>query len=109
MDAGLTKLIIQSSQLSSLPETIGNLSSLTTLHVSYNYLTSLPEGIVNLTSLSELLLYHNCLTSLPNSICDIDITINLEMNNLPDEYEYQNAEQFDCISNWGAQTSTRCD
>jgi len=54
--------------LSSLPESISNLSSLKELHIGYNQLTSLPESIGNLNSLKELHIGYNQLTSLQENI-----------------------------------------
>jgi hypothetical protein len=51
-----------------LPEFTGNLSNLKELHLSNNQLTSLPESIGNLSSLERLVLSSNQLTSLPESI-----------------------------------------
>ncbi|MFX1237697.1 MAG: leucine-rich repeat domain-containing protein, partial [Promethearchaeota archaeon] len=54
--------------ISYLPESISNLTSLQTLNLSRNKLTVVPESITNLTSLKILYLSSNPLTSLPNSI-----------------------------------------
>ena len=56
------------SNLTSLPESIGKLTSLQVLHLHGNKLTSLPELIGKLTSLEYLDLHDNKLTSLPVSI-----------------------------------------
>ena len=54
--------------LTSLPETIGQLTSLKELWLTSNQLKSLPETIGQLTSLKELYLHENKLTSLPETI-----------------------------------------
>ena len=48
-DGKLTGLYLSSYQLTTLPESIGNLSSLTSLRLDYNQLTSIPESFCNLT------------------------------------------------------------
>ena len=65
---GLTVLSLWHNNLTSLPESIGNLTGLTALGLSRNNLTSLPESIGNLTGLTALGLWHNNLTGLPESI-----------------------------------------
>ena len=50
------------NQLTSLPETIGNLSSLTDLDVSANQLADIPGFICNLTSLARLAVGNNPVT-----------------------------------------------
>ncbi len=67
------------NRLTSLPESIGNLTSLTNLDLSRNYLTSLPESIGNLTSLTNLNLFNNCITSLPESIGNLKLLTNLNL------------------------------
>ena len=64
----LTELDISDNKLTSLPGSIGNLVQLTELNVGRNELTSLPESIGNLTQLTELDISDNKLTSLPGSI-----------------------------------------
>ena len=76
-------------QLTSLPESIGNLQLLSVLDVSRNQLTSLPEWIGKLQALSELNVYHNQLTSLPESIgnlqalSELDVSYN-QLTSLPE-------------------------
>ncbi len=64
----LTKLNLWNNKLTSLCKTIGNLTSLTELILAGNYLTSLPESVGKLTSLTELNLGGNYLTSLLEGI-----------------------------------------
>jgi len=66
--SSLEKLWLYSNQLTTLPESIGNLSSLDNLWLVDNQLTTLPESIGGLISLKELGLSINKLTSLPESI-----------------------------------------
>jgi hypothetical protein len=67
-DGKLTYLQLDNHQLTSLPESIGNLSNLQELALYFNQLTSLPESIGNLSNLQELALWGNQLTSIPESI-----------------------------------------
>ena len=59
---------LYNKNLSSLPESIGNLRSLQILSLWRNQLTSLPESIGNLSSLEKLYVDRNRLTSLPENI-----------------------------------------
>jgi leucine-rich repeat protein SHOC2 len=63
-----TKLFLSNEQITTLPDTIGNLSNLTYLDLSGNQLTILPDTIGDLNSLSGLQLSENKLTELPNNI-----------------------------------------
>src|SRR5665647_343915 len=56
------------SNLTTLPDSIGQLTLLQKLDVSGNQLTTLPDSIGQLTQLRELNVSHNQLTSLPDSI-----------------------------------------
>lgn len=77
----LTTLDVSWSRMTSLPEGIGGLKSLTTLDLSYNRccLTSLPEGIGGLTSLTTLDLNENSLTSLPEGIGELTSLTSLDL------------------------------
>jgi len=68
VDGKLDSLDLDHNQLTTLPESIGNLSSLEYLDLYYNQLTTLPESIGNLSSLLGLWLGRNQLTTLPESI-----------------------------------------
>ena len=58
--------------LTSLPESIGNLTDLVTLDLGHNDLTSLPLSIGKLRSLTHFLyLSHNQLKSLPKTISEL--------------------------------------
>ena len=85
---GYKKLRLGDCPLTSLPESIGSLSSLNTLYLWENQLNILPESISNLTNLSILDLSGNQLTSLPESICNLTKlnSLNLignQLTNLP--------------------------
>ncbi len=60
-----------STQLTALPESIGNLTQLQTFYCSSNRLTALPESIWNLTQLKEFCCSSNRLTALPESISNL--------------------------------------
>ena len=104
--SSLEMLLLSSNQLTTLPESIGNLSSLEELYLYHNQLTTLPESIGNLSNLEKLYLNDNQLTTLPESICSLpsDCNINVSNNQLCEEYHY------DCIDDddWGWETQD-CD
>jgi len=52
-------LKLSNNELTTLPDSIGNLTGLKWLQLSNNELTSLPEEIGNLTGLTELKLSNN--------------------------------------------------
>jgi len=63
----LTTLNLSGNQLTSIPESFGNLTNLTELSIYNNPLTNLPESFGNLTNLTGLLIYRNPLTTIPES------------------------------------------
>ena len=68
-----------------------------------NQLTTVPESIGNLNSLEALYLNDNQLTSIPESICNYSYCyFNVSNNYLCEEYHY------DCIDNWGTQDQSNC-
>lgn len=75
----LTTLDLTDNQLTSLPNSIGNLTALTTLKLSHNRLAALPGTIGNLTALSDLHLDGNWLTTLPDSIGSLTSLTFLEL------------------------------
>ena len=88
---GLTILSLRGNQLASLPDSFGNLNALTTLFLDNNYLTSLPDSFGNLRRLTRLGLRGNQLTSLPDSFGNLTAltTLFLEYNcltSLPDSF-----------------------
>jgi leucine-rich repeat protein SHOC2 len=74
-----TSLDLSRNHLTTLPESIGDLSNLTSLNLSCNQLTSLPETIGNLCSLTSLNLRANQITSLPESIGNLSNLISLDL------------------------------
>ena len=81
-----------------------NNGRLTYLSLSWNQLTSLPESIGNLSSLEYLYLWNNQLISIPESICNLpdDCHIAVSNNQLCEEYH------FDCIDTVGSQSPSNC-
>jgi Leucine-rich repeat (LRR) protein len=68
--------------LSTVPDTIGQLTSLTSLYLGLNRLTTVPDAIGRLTSLTELDLSGNQLTAVPDTIGQLTnlTTLNIEGN-----------------------------
>lgn len=64
----VTKLVIEGNYLSSLPENIGNLSSLRSLRAAHNQLIFLPDSIGKLSNIIQLDFNYNQLTYLPEAI-----------------------------------------
>ena len=54
--------------LTSLPESISDMTQLSVLYANYNQLTELPQNIINLENLFFLVLSFNNITNLPNQI-----------------------------------------
>ena len=75
----VTKLTMNANQLTSLPESIGQLQQLSDLNLQFNQLTSLPESIGQLQQLSHLDLQSNQLTSLPESIGQLQQLSHLDL------------------------------
>ncbi|XP_076346434.1 leucine-rich repeat-containing protein 40-like isoform X1 [Tachypleus tridentatus] len=84
----LTKLILASNKLSTIPSEISNLQALTVFDVHDNQLTTLPDSIGDLQALTRLNLSHNCLQALPKSIFQLK-----EMHSLL--LQYNQLEELD--------------
>ena len=85
----LSVLDLSYNRLTLLPESIGKLQALSEMDVSHTQLTSLPESIGNLQALSKLNVYENQLTSLPGAIgklqalAELNVLIN-QLTSLPE-------------------------
>jgi len=80
-DGRLFSLSLQYNQLTTLPESIGNLSSLKELSVWLNQLTTIPKSIGDLSSLEMLGLSSNQLTTIPESIGNLSSLERLTLGN----------------------------
>ena len=77
------------SQLSTIPESIGNLTALSnTLDLSSNSISYIPESIENLVNITGLGIHNNQLSYLPETICNLNVAANLNVwnNKLCDEF-----------------------
>ena len=75
--------------LTSIPESIRNLTGLKSLELYSNPLTTFPESILRIDNLEELILYNNQFTSLSDSIGDLSnlkklIISNNQLTSLPE-------------------------
>ena len=63
---------------------------MTKLYPSNNQITSLPESIANLSNLNKLWISSNQLATLPLSLCELpsDCDINVSYNYLSEKYQY---------------------
>ncbi|AFY92033.1 leucine-rich repeat domain-containing protein [Chamaesiphon minutus] len=79
-----THLDLYQKSITSLPDSIGNLTDLVSLRLTGNRLTTIPASIGNLTNLRELRLYKNQLKTLPDSIANLqNLTwLSLSLNRL---------------------------
>ncbi len=75
-----THLDLYQKQISSLPDSICNLTELVSLRLTENRLINLPENIGNLTNLRELRLYKNQLKILPDSIANLHKLTHLSLS-----------------------------
>ncbi|MEO0565168.1 MAG: leucine-rich repeat domain-containing protein, partial [Chloroflexota bacterium] len=80
----LERLLISSTHIRELPESIGNLTKLTELSARGNNLTRLPASIGELHNLETLNLRENDLTALPSAFGDLEslVDLNLALNDL---------------------------
>jgi internalin A len=76
----LTRLDLSRNQLTSVPEWLGNLTTLSTLDLSRNRLASLPESLGDLTALTTLDLSRNQLTSVPESLGSLAALTTLDLS-----------------------------
>ena len=78
--SSLSQLNLGDTSLTELPESIGNLSSLSQLNLGDTSLTEVPESIGNLSSLSSLDLSFTKLTELPESIGNLSSLSSLDLH-----------------------------
>jgi internalin A len=78
---GLAGLLLQRNRISSLSESIGQLSRLTHLHLADNRLSKLPESIGQLDRLQVLELGNNQLAALPECIGGLHQLTRLDLSN----------------------------
>lgn len=76
----LIRLELNLNKLTKLPERFGDLTSLTWLDLTHNQLTELPERFGELTSLTKLCLLSNKLTKLPEPFGDLKSLTWLNLN-----------------------------
>jgi internalin A len=76
----LKRLDLAQNRLTNLPESVGKLTSLQRLGVSHNQLTSVPESVGKLTSLESLDLANNQLTSVPESLGELTSLERLDLH-----------------------------
>ncbi|CCH53979.1 putative serine/threonine-protein kinase pats1 [Fibrisoma limi BUZ 3] len=76
----LTRLYLYDNQLTILPESIGQLTQLTRLSLHDNQLAVLPESISQLTQLTSLSLHDNQLAVLPESISQLTQLTELDLS-----------------------------
>jgi len=77
----LTELDMYLGSATSLPESIGNLVNLKVLNMNCTEITSLPESVGNLINLEKLYVFSTQLESLPNSIGNLVNLKELDMYN----------------------------
>ena len=101
----LRQLDLQENQLTSLPAEIGQLTALRQLDLQENQLTSLPAEIGQLTALTRLSLTNNQLTSLPAEIGQLTALESLDLDGneltmlLPEIFQLTALENLDLMNN----------
>jgi Leucine-rich repeat (LRR) protein len=83
-DGRLESLTLYALQMTSVPDNIGDLSSLNYLNLHFNQITNIPETIGELVQLTELFLENNRIETLPESIGNLSnlVTLNINENQL---------------------------
>ena len=93
----LETLSLWNNKLTSLPESIGNLRSLKTLDSALNKLTSLPTSIGQLTNLKSLYLYLNYLIPWPTQILQPLLVKTPQTEIYGGETQLENGNEIDLI------------
>lgn len=89
----LTKVNLSENKLKSLPESFGELRELREVVLSKNQLTSLPDSFVNLTSITKLDLSDNQFKEIPTQLWALKELTDLNLSNNPLSEEEQNVIQ----------------
>lgn len=76
----LQSLNMDNNTLTSIPKEIGQLYNLITLSMADNNLTVVPSEIGQLSKLQYLYLYNNDLTTLPKAICDLPLSVEIQVD-----------------------------
>jgi len=79
-DFNLSTLILSKNQIRTIPESIGNFTSLKELDFTYNEISRIPESITRLTNLEKLNLLGNNFDSIPMELQSFDYGIVKVMN-----------------------------
>ncbi len=105
LNAQETDLDLSSLNLTSVPESVGQLRSLQSLVLYTNKLTSVPETLGQLSALQQLVLFGNRLTSLPetlgrlSALKHLDLSYN-QLTSLPETLgQLSSLQQLDLSSN----------
>ena len=77
----LTELDLTGNRLTILPDSLGKLTALSLLKLYGNQLATLPDSLGNLTSLTEIDLDDNQLTTLPGSLGNLTVLTRLSLQN----------------------------
>jgi leucine-rich repeat protein SHOC2 len=90
--SSLTSLNLYDNKLDTLPESLGNITNLTRLNLGRNQLVTLPDSIINLSNLTSLFLNDNRIEILPKALTGLSSLIKLflkgnMLTNLPDSLD----------------------
>jgi len=72
-------LFFKGNKLSSLPDSIGNLTNLTRLNINYSAIEKLPDSIGNLNNLEEFYLCYSAVKSIPDCIGNLQNLTDLQL------------------------------
>jgi Leucine-rich repeat (LRR) protein len=80
-DGKIIHLVVNDTDLETLPENIGNLQHLRYISLTKNKIETIPDSITELKNLRELLLSGNKLSILPDSFVNLTSLENLDLSN----------------------------